>query len=326
VRLTGAFAACLALTTFPGSTVAARFATHLVYTRDLGTKHDVWIANGDGRGARRLAAGLYGLVSPRGDVVAIYRGTNDLYLVKSDGSGARLLARGLKPFVWAPNGRTLLAYRGLSMFSLEVASGRRTLLFRGSAYGASVSPDSRALAYARALRRDRTGGCNENMDLHVVGLDGSGRRQVTRDGRSGFPLWGPRHITFARVMPNCVTPVIWRVRPDGSRLRPLLTRIPARFTSNGFYGFSPVGWVTGGKELVLGLRSEWGSEAVVLQVGSGRLRRLHEYVDDVSADGRYLVGTQGGAEGPYTITIVPTAGGHSRLVARGSVCCVDWNR
>src|SRR2546423_9288608 len=287
MRLGVAFAACLALTAFPGSTVAARFATHLVYTRDFGTKHDaVWIANGEGRGIRRLSAGHYGLVSPRGDVVAVSRGISRLYLVASDGSGARLLARGLKPFGWAPNGRTLLAYGGSSMFSLDVAGGRRTLLFRGSGYGASVSPDSRAVVYALALRSDRTGGCNENMDLHVVGLDGNRRRQITHDGRSGFPLWGPRHITFSSVLPSCASPGIWRVRSDGSRLRPLLTRVPGRFTSNGYYGFSPLGWVTGGKELVLGLRTEWGSEGVVLSVERGRLRRLHQYVDDVSAAGR----------------------------------------
>ena len=303
----------------PGSTAAASRETHLVFTRDFGTKRvAVWIADGEGRHAHRLAAGNYGVISPRGDVVAIDRGENDLYLVDSDGSGERLLARHTKPYRWTPDGRTLLVYRDRSLFGLDVRSGRTRLLVRDGAYEASVSPDSRAVAYS-------TGGCGEAADLRVVGLDGRGRRQITHDGRSAFPLWGPRHITFARLLRSCMSPSLWRVRPDGSRLRPVLARAPKRFVDNGYYGFSPLGWLAGWQELVLGLRSEWGDEAVVLHVPSGRLRHLHRYVDDVAADGA-LVGTQGGAEGPYTIIVFRTSGGRALVVARGSVCCADWNR
>jgi hypothetical protein len=302
----------------PGATAAADRETHLVFTRAFGTTHSaVWIADGEGRRPHRLAPGNYGVVSPRGDVVAIDCGRNGLYLVRSDGSGARLLARDAKPYVWAPNGRTLLVYRGGWLYSLDVRSGRRTLLTRDG-YDASVSPDSRAVVYA-------TGGCGEPSDLRVVGVDGRGRRQLTHDGRSAFPLWGPRHITFSRLLPSCVSPSLWRMRPDGSRLRPLLARTPRYFTRNGYYGLSPLGWLADWKRLVLGLRSEWGNDAVLLNVPKGRLRWQHRFVDDVAADGA-LVGTQGGAECPCGIIIFRAGGGPSKLVAHGHVCCVDWNR
>jgi hypothetical protein len=257
-------------------------------------------------------------------VVAIDRGKN-AYLVGSDGSGERLLGRRLRLDGWAPDGRTLLVDDGSRVFGLDVRGGRRTPLVRGALYGLSVSPDSRALVYGLATRHDPTGGCGEHVDLHVVGLDGRGSRQITHDGRSGFPLWGPRHITFARVLPSCRSPSLWRLRPDGSRLRPLLEHVPRRFLSHGYYGLSPLGWLAGWKRLVLGLRSEWGNEAVVLNVPRGRLRHQHRYVDDVAADGA-LVGTQGGAECPCGIIIFRAGGGPSRLVAHGSVCCADWNR
>jgi hypothetical protein len=231
----------------------------------------------------------------------------------------------MKPYLWAPNGRTLLVVRGPALFAVDVPSGARTLLLRGRSYGTSVSPDSRAVVEALATRRDPTGGCAEQVDLHVIQLDGSGETQITHDGQSGLPLWGPRHITFSRVLPSCVSPSLWRVRPDGMRLRPVLARTPSRFTSNGYYGFSALGWLGDWKHLVLGVRSEWGNEAVVLHVPSGRLLWQHRYVDDVAADGA-LVGTQGGAEGPYSIIIFRASGGRSRLVAHGSVCCADWNR
>jgi Tol biopolymer transport system component len=297
-----------------------------VYTRDFGTMRSaVWIADGDGRRTHRLAAGNFGVISPQGDVVAIDRGENDVYLVRSDGSGERLLARHLKPYLWAPDGRTLLVYNNRRLFSLDVRSGRRTLLVRGRSYGASVSPDSRAVVVAVAARRDPTGGCAEQVDLHVIRLDGGGEKQITHDGHSALPLWGPRHITFSRILSSCVSPSLWRMRPDGSRLRPILARTPSRFTSNGYYGLSPLGWLADWKRLVLGVRSEWGNEAVVLHVPSGRLRWQHRFVDDVAADGT-LVGTQGGAEGPYSILIFRASGGRSRLIAHGSVCCADWNR
>jgi hypothetical protein len=302
----------------PGATAAAGRETHLVFIRDFGTKRSaVWIADGEGRRPHRLAAGSFGVVSPRGDVVAVARGKNDLYLVESDGSGERLLARDARPYLWAPNGRTLLVYREPSLYSLDVRSGRTTLLVRDGD-DASISPDSRAVVYS-------TGGCGEASDLRVVGLDGRGRRQLTHDGHSAFPLWGPRHITFSRVLPSCISPSLWRMRPDGSRLRPILARVPSRFTDLGYYGFRPLGWLADWKRLVLGLSSEWGNEAVVLHVPSGRVRWQHRYVDDVAADGA-LVGTQGGAEGPYGIIIFRASGGRSRLVAHGDVCCADWNR
>jgi hypothetical protein len=178
----------------------------------------------------------------------------------------------MKPYLWAPNGRTLLAVRGSSLFAFDVRRGSRRLLVRGPSYGASVSPDSRAVVVALATRRDPTGGCAEQVDLHVIQLDGGGERQITHDGRSAFPLWGPRHITFSRVLPSCVSPSLWRLRPDGSRLRPIRVRTPSRFTKNGYYGLYPLGWLADWKRLVLGLRSEWGSEAVVLHVPSGRAR------------------------------------------------------
>lgn len=297
-----------------------------MYTRDFGTKRSaVWIADGDGRGQHRLAAGNFGVVSPRGDLVAIDRGENDLYLVRSDDSGERLLARHLKPDLWAPDGRTLLVHNNRQLFGLDVRSGRRTLLARGGSYGASVSPDSRAVVLGIPTRRDPTGGCAEHVDLHVIRLDGGGEKQITHDGRSALPLWGPRHITFSRILPSCVSPSLWRVRPDGSRLRPILARTPSRFTNNGYYGLSPLGWLADWKRLVLGVRSEWGMEAVVLHVPSGRLRWQHRFVDDVAADGA-LVGTQGGVEGPHSIIIFRASGGRPRLVAHGSVCCADWNR
>ena len=304
----------------PGSATGASRETHLVYTQDYGTKRSaVWIADGDGGRRHRLAAGNFGVVSPRGDLVAIDRGENDLYLVRSDGSGERLLARHARPYLWAPDGQTLLAFRDRSLLALEVRSGRTTLLVRDDAYEASVSPDSRAVVYS-------TGGCAEAADLRTVGLDGRGRRAITHDGRSAYPLWGPRHITFSRVLlRTCVSPSLWRVRPDGSRRRPVLARVPRRFMDYGYYGFSPLGWLADWKHLVLGVRSEWGNEAVVLHVPSGRLRHLHRYVEDVAADGA-LVGTQGGAESPYTIIVFHTSGGRTRVVAHGDVCCADWNR
>jgi hypothetical protein len=87
----------------------------------------------------------------------------------------------------------------------------------------------------------------------------------------------------------------------------------------------PYAWLPGDRGLLIGLVTEWGSEAAILRP-DGTVRSLRYDVDDVSRDARWFVGTQGGAEAPFDITIVRIADGNGRVVVHGDVCCPDWNR
>ena len=118
---------------------------------------------------------------------------------------------------------------------------------------------------------------------------------------------------------------IWFMRPDGSGRRAIVPRLPRELTRSGYYGLSPVAWLPNGR-LLAALSAEFRNEAVVIDVRTGLLRRLGVPVDTVSRDGRWILGTASGAEYPFSILIAPVGGGPDRTIARGKVCCADWNR
>ncbi|HZE29566.1 MAG TPA: hypothetical protein VE055_05670 [Gaiellaceae bacterium] len=102
----------------------------------------------------------------------------------------------------------------------------------------------------------------------------------------------------------------------------MIDRAPDSLTLNGYYGFQPLGWIDSGK-LLVGLRSDAGTEGAVLDLGTRKLRRLNQMADQVSSDGRFSLGSGGDSEN--AVTIVRLADGHL-VFQRKNVCCPDWNR
>ena len=75
--------------------------------------------------------------------------------------------------------------------------------------------------------------------------------------------------------------------------------------------------------MLIGLRSDSGTEGAVLDTGSKKLRRLNVFADEASSDGRFSVGSGGDPE--ISVSIVRLSDG-KRVFVRRSVCCPDWNR
>jgi hypothetical protein len=305
----------------------------LLYTRSFALPAEaIWIADVDGRSRRRLVAGWGGRLSPDGRWVAFQRCRRprwncgatlpELWLAPVAGGPPRLLSRWTSVVDWSPDSRRIIATRGRSLVSIERSTGDMTVLDRGQFHGFSFSPDGRSLAYSRG---PGSGICDLTADLHVVRLAGGGRRRLTNDGRSAFPVWGAPGIAFARDR-GCLQFGVWRMRHDGSRVERLVARTPRRYERLGTYGLRPYEWFPGGRRLLIGIRTEWGDLAAVLDVRTRSIRRLGPHVDALSRDGRFLLGTRAGAELPNTIEIVRVADGRRGLVARGRVCCAHWNR
>jgi Tol biopolymer transport system component len=314
-----------------GSGASSAPERHLVFMRGLATRGQaLWIADADGGHERRLVAPAdYGVVSPDGRRVAFARNHGqDVYAVDSDGTDDRLVVRGVQLADWAPDGKRLLGLRGAALVVVDAADGRVTTLDRRavtaeSPSGWSFSPDGRSVVYARSAGRPLGPYCSDGTDLYIVALDGGRPRPLVRDGQSSAPVWGRQGIAFRRDRRGCTAGGIWRVGANGSSPSPVLSEPPRRYTSSGYYGLSPYAWL-GPDRLVVGLRNEWGDDAALLE--RGRIRRLGIQLEGASRDGRFLVGTQGGAEWPLTIAIGSIDGGQPRVVARGRVCCADWNR
>jgi len=197
---------------------------------------------------------------------------------------------------------------------------------RGSLYGLDASPDGKQLVYSRAPVATDQGICGDQFDLYVSKLDGSGAKRITSDGVSAFPVWGRSGIAYTHFpvtqgVPDCGAAGIATIDPDGSHRKVVVDRAPDSITLLGFYGFQPLAWLGTGK-LLIGLRSDSGTEGAVLDLATRKLRRLNEFADEASSDGRFSLGNSGDEN---SISIVRIADGH-RIFLRKGACCPDWNR
>jgi hypothetical protein len=332
IRAVVAASLALAATACGGSATPAE--RHLVYVRGNGVNTaTVWIANVDGSRARRLGVGVAGLLSPDGRTVAIAHRHGGIFLISSGGGRERLLtARKLQPRAWSGDGETLLTTRssGNAIIELEAVdrrSGRVRAIARGSLYGLDVSPKGDEVVYSRAPEVTARGICSDQFDLYVVKIDGGSRRRLTHDGLSAFPVWGHSRIAFSHFpaglsIEDCSSPGIWTMDDDGSHRRPVIARAPESIVLLGFYGFQPLAWLDDARVLI-GLRTDAGTEGAVLNIRTRTLRRLNVYADEASSDGRLAVGS--GGEQELGLSIVRIDDGR-RVFRRVDACCPDWNR
>jgi Tol biopolymer transport system component len=308
-------------------------AQRLVYVTHIGAVNgEIVIADTDGSNAHRLTSGFEPRISPDGRWVAFFRcfgckpntdvGRLDLHVVPSDGGKVRVLVKDTRTAEWAPDSKTILTEHAARLIAVTPVGERRTLA-AGRYFRVDFSPDGQTIVVDRA----RTGNpaCGYGADLFTLPAAGGRPRLLTRNG--AFPVWRARSIAFARdADARCGVHTIWVVRPDGSGAHALVPHLPRNMSEAGHYGLSPVAWLSGGRRLLASIDDEFGNEAAVVDVRTGRLRRLGVPLDAVSRDGRWLVGQTGGAELPYSIVIARVTGGRPRTVAHGAVCCPDWNR
>ena len=307
----------------------------LVYTKHLSkSTQGLWIARVDGTHPRLLVRnGIFGAVSPDGRWVAYDtclasreacqtgNAPFALFLVATSGGKLRLLARSTSYPSWSPRSDRIVALRKGSLVSIDLEGGIRVLEEGTTTVGWSFSPDGKWLVYSKA-RQHR--GCAS--DLFIVRSVGGEERRLTR-GRDIFPVWGPQWIAFSRYPKSCAfARRIWRIRPDGGTAQPVTAPPPPRYARHGYYGLDPVDWSRNERILLAGLASEWGPEAIRVDVSTGAFRKLSGYALDLSRDGRFALVDSGGSEGPQLLASVSLADGRRRVLARGDVAFPSWNR
>ena len=306
---------------------------HLVYVAGQDpSQAGVWLADVDGSHARRLGPGSVAVLTPDGKTVAVRR-PGGIYMVSTGGKVLRrLTSRRLRPQAWSPDGRTLIATRAgdlavLELDAIDRKTGRVRLLSSGSIYGFDFSPKGDELVYSRAPSVTGQGLCGDVFDLYVAKLAGGAPRRLTRDGTEAFPVWGPSGIAYSNfpgggTIEDCSAPGIWTMSPDGSNVKPLIERAPSNLAGDGLYGLRPLAWLDG-NHILTGIRSDGGNQGAVLDTKSGKLRRLPDYADEASSDGRFVVGSGNDVRGVHLA--IYGADGH-RVYLRKDACCPDWNR
>ena len=308
------------------SSPPAQVAHHLVYVRGANADAHVWIAGPDGKNPRDIGLGSLGTLSPDGKTVAVAR-KGGIYLVSSSGGKEHLLTTGPgQPLRWTPDGSSVVFGTATSLALADRASGETRVIAKGPIYGFDFSPDGDQIVYSRAPRKTDVGICGDQMDLYVADLDGGKPTQLTHEGLSAFPAWGPSRIAFARfpggTIADCAAPGIWTIEPDGSDAKPIVEEAPPELTMLGYYGLQPISWL-GDDRLLVGARTEYGTEGGVMDVANGSLRRFKTYVVRPSGDGKLFVGGSGSDDQVVAITRV--ADGKRVAVVKGA-CCPDWNR
>jgi hypothetical protein len=307
----------------------------LVYTRHVNSDAQaVWIAHVDGSHRRLLVRqGLFGAVSPDGRWVAFNKclGRRErcalgdtpfaLFLVSTSGGKSRLLARATTYPSWSPTSDRIVGLRKNILVSVDL-DGKITQLEKSPAIaGWSFSPDGKWIVYAEARQHTKCG-----SDLFIVPASGGEERRLTH-GRDVFPVWGRHWIAFSRYPTSCAyARRIWRVRPDAGGEQPVTPPPAPRYARNGYYGLDPIDWTADETVLLGGLATEWGPEAIRVEVGTGAFHKLSGYALDLSSDGRFALVDSGGSEGVQEIASVRLSDGRRRLLARGDVAFPSWNR
>ena len=311
----------------------------------------VWVAALDGSYPQRLGVGGEPLVSPSGLTVAaaLFGATANseqgpsLAIYSTVGEPVReylsLTTATATPLAWSedsrylavsfmPNALTNIA-RQSGLAVIDTQTGAVTTITHGQIYGASFAPDSSdRLVFARSPSTVLSAPTN----LYTSMPDGSALRQITRDGRSLDPTWGPRYIAYDRERPrrsDASVFQIWLRLPSGGNAR-RLTDLPARPLVSGLV---PLAFSGSGRRLLAEYEGQDTSEAWTVRVGSGRTHRITVRGQPVqgaglSRDGSTLLIDEKGFEGPPSqgrVASIPFAGGRPRvLVAHGSQA--SWNR
>jgi Tol biopolymer transport system component len=143
----------------------------------------------------------------------------------------------------------------------------------------SFSPRGDEIAFTR-------GAPFGTVDIYIANAEGGGERRVTDDGQSAYPVWGPREIAFARIVPyrGWGAHEIWLVRPDGRGSR-LLTKTPHALLGQGIVGLVPVAWSANGEALLAALANEFGEVPYAVDPKNGSVHRIGDYSYYASPDG-----------------------------------------
>jgi TolB protein len=246
---------------------------------------DIWIAAPDGTKAHRITATAGPEEdpswSPDGSKVVYrdsrrgYNANDEIYVVNSDGSGRRNLTRTTRNEwgpAWSPDGKLIAFNADLQLYVMRPdGTGVRRITDRNGEYPA-WSPDGRRLAFMSGQPDAR--GSDPNYDIFVVGVDGTGLKQLTTwSHEDGWPAWSPdgRWIAYTSTRDNHGQlhgaggpyTAIYLMRPDGSAKRRLLY---------GVYGTLPT----------------WSPDGRMIMFGGSRLSRFDVWLWVIRSDGSGL--------------------------------------
>jgi hypothetical protein len=318
----------------------------LAFVKAGRTGDQVWIADVNGTSARHLGPGDVPLVSPSGAlVVAGLSGSRSAAVLYGPGTSVHRFFKasrvGVQALAWSPDSR----YVAIELFGnnpgkhdrdsglaiVDTQSFTSRVIVRGSICGASFSPampDRLLYGLGPAGSFCLSG----RLNVFASSPDGSGRKQITTDGRSLNPVWGPTKIAFDHERPrrrDVPTYQVWLMNPDGSgRTQITHTKVPALLE-----GLVPVQFSADGGRLLAEYEGQDTSEAWTIDLATRRTRQVKikgvgVTAGGLSSDGSTVLVDYNGFLNPPsagTVETVPFGGGPVRVLVRHAGY-PSWNR
>jgi hypothetical protein len=305
-------------------------------------KPSVDIASLDGSNPRRLGPGMSAAISPSGAYVAAVElvgpqdnTSSELVLYRSAGGGAKKLYRHagfLQLFGWSANSKLLLAWvsgannRG-PLLEINASSGSATTLASGVIEGASFAPNSSG-DVVFALAKSLLGIAPVNLFVNLP--SGGPALQLTRDGHSIEPLWGPKAIIFARETSRGAqdSPInqLWKIAPSGGKATQLTHMSVGPLVS----GLVPIAISRNGQHLLAEFGGTDTSAAWAVNLGGGPAapRALAgtdgNIPDAISRNGETVLLTRGFEGAPTSVETIPWAGGKPTVLSKHGADA-SWN-
>ena len=317
----------------------------MTYITGLPSQPYVWVATTDGNSALPLGPATSALLSPSGSEVAavnIEKQTNawtlSLYPTAGGTPPSTIIPKRPQPMnllAWSPDSRLILVTVGTSpaeLMIVDTTTQQSHAIATGVIYGASFAPGpSDSVVYARA-RLNQTA-----VNIYTTTSTGADTRQLTHDGHSEDPLWGPGGIVYSHATARPKNPYpelqLWEMNADGSGAHHLTAvGVPKQLE-----GLIAVASSANGLHLLANLVGPTGSNAaepytVDLSHTPATWRDLtgqgSGYIGDaISADGKTILVTKGTAKDLKALSVVtfPWPGGKpTTLVKQGGYA--SWNR
>jgi hypothetical protein len=343
-RLAVGLALCVAAGSITALSVSASAAgsaslTFLQHPRSI--TPNVAIANLDGSDVRTLGPGTSALISPDGSAVAVVEDLpgnagSRLSVYPTSGGAARQIYRSaafINLIGWSADSELLLADAptGLKqtgpLLTINAASGATQTVANGVFAGASFSEaGTDDVVYAMSNSQQLKAAVN----LYTSLPSGGDTKELTSDGHSMDPLWGPDGIVFARfrLRGKDAYPVnqLWSINADGSDAKQLTHMSVSPLVE----GLSPVAFSANGKHLLAVFGGEDTSAAWTVDL-SGPTAVVHDLgnayentPEGISRDGKTVLLSTGFEGTPAAVEIVPWHGGKPTVVIKGGGQA-SWN-
>ena len=305
----------------------------------------VWVSGIGGSPATDLGPASSALISPNGAevaAIAIQRGPtvkdSTLSIYASSGGVPVKIVESLQ-FIqllsWSPDSKLLLVAVGASPAQLRVidaTTDQSHTIATGVIDGASFAPGtSDQVVYARAAVN------TTSVNVYTTSATGTNTRQLTHDGLSEYPVWGPNGIVYSHETPrpklSYPTLQLWFIGASGAGAHQLThVAIPAKWE-----GLTPIAFSANGKHLLANFVGPQGSdhaEAYAVTLAGAKAAAPRDLTgggngnigDAISDDGKTVLLTKGLASNlaPLSIETVPWTGGKpTAVVAQGAYA--SWN-